>query len=87
MIAIQPNGISIMALHNFTLTCQAVGFEVNYQWRRHKIHDIVSNISNLTIMEAIPHYNGRYYCIAMTEGGYAFSNNVSVRINGNAYIT
>ena len=38
--------------------------------------------SSLTISRATPSDEGQFYCVAMTEGGYAFSNNVTLRVNG-----
>ena len=38
--------------------------------------------SNLTIPRATPLDEDQYYCVAMTEGGYAFSNNVTLTVNG-----
>ena len=55
---------------------------MKYEWKRHNDNSIIGNQSNLTISEATPLDEGQYYCVAMTEGGYAFSNNVTLRVNG-----
>ena len=55
---------------------------MKYGWKRHNDSSIIGNQSNLTISEATPSDEGQYYCVAMTEGGYAFSNNVTLRVNG-----
>ena len=61
-----------------------MGFKVRYHWKRHTTHIIIGNHSNLTVSNATPQDNDQYYCIAITEGGYAFSNNVTVTVNGKA---
>ena len=78
----QPTNITIQALQNATFTCEASGFEVKYKWKRHNNSIIIRNQSNLTISEATPLDEDQYYCVAMTEGGYAFSNNVTLRVDG-----
>ena len=66
------------------MTCEALGYKVKYRWRRHKLNKIIGNHLNLTISEATPLDNDQYYCVTMTEGGYAFSNNVTLTVNGKA---
>ena len=88
VITIQPSSTSVTALREFRLTCKASGFRVQYQWRRHKLNRVIGNKSNFTISEANPLTDSdQYYCIATTEGGYAFSNNATVRVNGKACVT
>ena len=55
---------------------------MKYEWKRHNDNSIIGNQSNLTISEATPLDEDQYYCVTMTEGGYAFSNNVTLRVNG-----
>ena len=69
-------------MEHATFTCKASGFEVKYEWKRHNSNSIIGNQSNLTISNATPLDEDQYYCVAMTEGGYAVSNNVTLRVNG-----
>ena len=78
----QPKNNRIIALKNVTFTCTARGFEVKYEWRRHNSSDIIGRWSNLTITRATPPDEDQYYCIAMTEGGYVFSDNVTLSVDG-----
>ena len=78
----QPTNNRIIALQNVTFTCTARGFEVKYEWRRHNSSDIIGRWSNLTITRATPPDEDQYYCIAMTEGGYVFSDNVTLSVDG-----
>ena len=78
----RPNTQRITALREVTFTCTAKGFDVNYEWRHHKNDRIIGRGSIYTISRATPLDEDRYYCVAMTEGGYAFSNNVTLRVNG-----
>ena len=55
---------------------------MKYEWKRHNNSIIIGNQSNLTISEATPLDEDQYYCVAMTEGGYALSNNVTLRVYG-----
>ena len=55
---------------------------MKYEWKRHNSNSIIGNQSNLTIPDVTPLDEDQYYCVAMTEGGYAFSNNVTLRVNG-----
>ena len=71
-----------MALHNATFTCKASGYRVQYQWRNHSDHAIIGTGSTLTFIRATPLDTGQYYCVAVTKGGYAFSSNVTLKING-----
>ena len=56
---------------------------MKYEWKRHNgsVTD-ERRRSSLTISRAYPLDEDQYYCVAMTEGGYAFSNNVTLRVNG-----
>ena len=72
----------IEALEHAIFTCKARGFEVNYEWKRYNSKNIIGNQSTLNISQATPLDSDQYYCVAMTEGGYAFSNNVTLRVNG-----
>ena len=81
MITRQPTNKMITALQDVTFTCEAKGFEVKYEWKRHSGR-VTGGNSTLTISEATPLDSDQYYCVAMTEGGYAFSNNVTLTVNG-----
>ena len=70
------------ALQDVTFTCEAKGFEVKYEWKRHNGSVTGGRQSSLTISVATPLDEDQYYCVAMTEGGYAFSYNVTLRVNG-----
>ena len=72
----------ITALQDVTFTCEAKGFNVKYEWRRPRNSSVIGRQSTLTISEATPLDSDQYYCVAMTEGGYAFSNNVTLRVDG-----
>ena len=78
----QPNRRMITALQRVTLTCEATGFEVMYKWKRHRNSSVIGRQSTLNISRATPLDSDQYYCVAMTEGGYAFSNNVTLTVNG-----
>ena len=78
----QPTNITIKALEHATFICEASGFEVKYEWKCHNNNNIIGNQSSLTISEATPLDEDQYYCVAMTEGGYDFSNNVTLRVDG-----
>ena len=83
MITRQPTNQMITALQDVTFTCKAKGFDVQYEWKRHN-----GNFTNkrrqssLKISRATPLDEDQYYCVAMTERGYDFSNNVTLRVNG-----
>ena len=81
MITGQPNNEMITALQDVMFTCVAKGFEVKYLWKQHK-NNIIGKQSTLPISEATPLDEDQYYCVAMTEGGYAFSNNVTLTVDG-----
>jgi len=72
----------ITALQEVMFTCEAKGFNVKYEWKRHKNSIIIRRQSSFTISEATPSDEGQYYCVAMTDGGYAFSNNVTLTVDG-----
>ena len=82
MITRQPTNKMITALQDVTFTCKAKGFNVKYEWRRHIGRVTRGRQSTLTISRATPLDSDQYYCVAMTEGGYAFSNNVTLTVNG-----
>ena len=82
MITKQPTNETIAALQDVTLKCGARGFEVEYEWKRHNGSVTGGSQSSLAISEATPLDEDQYYCVAMTEGGYAFSNNVTLTVNG-----
>ena len=82
MITGQPTNKMITALQDVTFTCEAKGFNVKYEWRHHSDKATKGRQSTLTISEATPLDSDQYYCVAMTEGGYAFSNNVTLIVNG-----
>ena len=77
----QPNN-RITALQDVTFTCTAKGYEVKYEWRYHENNSIIGRGFSYTISRATPLDEDQYYCVAMTEGGYAFSNNITLRVNG-----
>jgi len=82
MITRQPNKQKRkVALQSVMFTCKAKGFEVTYEWKRHN-GDTVGGQSSLTISQATPLDEGHYYCVAITTGGFAFSNNVTLRVDG-----
>ena len=78
----QPNNGMITALQGVIFTCGAKGFEVKYEWKRHGNNNIIGKESTLTIPEATPLHEDQYYCVAMTKGGYAISNNVTLAVDG-----
>ena len=87
MITTQPTDQIITALRDVTFTCEAKGFEVEYEWKRHSGSVAGGRYAgrrqySLTISRATPLDEDQYYCVAMTEGGYAFSNNVTLIVNG-----
>ena len=82
MITTQPTNKMITALQDVTFTCEAKGFEVKYEWKRYHGRVTKGRQSALTISKATPSDSDQYYCVAMTEGGYAFSNNVTLTVNG-----
>ena len=82
MITRQPTYKNITALQDVTFTCEAKGFMVLYEWKRHNGRVTGGRQSNLTISGATPLDEDQYYCVAMTEGGYVFSNNATLIVNG-----
>ena len=85
MITRQPTNKIITALQDVTFTCKAKGFEVKYEWKRHKSSSVIGRQSTLTISRATPLDSDQYYCVAMTEGGYAFSSNATLRVDGESH--
>ena len=82
MITRQPTNKRITALQDVSFTCEAKAFNVMYEWKRHNGGVTGGRQSTLTISKATPLDSDQYYCVAMTEGGYAFSNNVTLTVNG-----
>ena len=80
MITRQPTNKMITALQDVTFTCEAKGFDVKYEWKHHRNNGVIGRQSTLTISQATPLDSDQYYCVAMTEGGYAFSNNVTLTV-------
>ena len=78
----QPDDVTIQALQDATFSCEAGGFEVKYEWKRHNSISVIGRQPNFTISRATPSDEDQYYCVAMTKGGYAFSNNVTLTVNG-----
>ena len=74
--------VSVVALQNVMFTCEAEGLNVKYEWRRNSGSVTNRKQSSLVITRATPPDEGQYYCIAMTEGGKVFSNNVTLSVNG-----
>ena len=87
MITVQPTNQTITALQSVTFTCEAEGFEVKYEWKRHSGSVSGRRVSgrrksSLIISRVTPSDEDQYYCVAMTDGGHAFSNNVTLTVNG-----
>ena len=87
MITRQPTNQMITALQDVTFTCGAEGFDVKYEWKCHSGSISGTRVSgrkksSFTISRITPSDEDQYYCVAMTEGGYAFSNNVTLTVNG-----
>ena len=82
MITRQPTNQMITALQDVTFTCEAKGFDVKYKWKRHQNSNIIGRESRLPVSNATPLDEDQYYCVAMTKGGYDFSNNVTLSVNG-----
>jgi len=76
---------NVVALQMAVFTCEAKGFNVRYEWRRHSSSGAIGRQSSLTISRATPPDEDQYYCIAMTEGGYVFSDNVTLSVDGEEY--
>ena len=84
IITLQPNDQNIIPFQNAAFTCKARGFRVRYEWKRHNGKITVGKQSTLTIF-ATPFDEDQYYCIAMNTEGYAFSNNVTLVVDGKNY--
>ena len=83
MITRHPTNQNIIVLQDVKFTCEAKGFEVKYEWKRHNDSKLSGKRkSNLTISGVTPSDEDQYYCVAMTKGGYAFSNNATLTVNG-----
>ena len=82
MITRQPTNQMINALQDVTFACEAKGFQVKYEWKRHSGSVTGGRQSSITISKATPLDEDQYYCVAMTEGGYAFSDNITLKVNG-----
>ena len=76
MITKQPSDVMVDALEHVIFTCKAKGFGVKYEWRHYNSESVIG------MPQAIPSDTDQYYCVAMTEGGYAFSNNVTLTVDG-----
>ena len=85
LITRQPTNQTITALQDVTFTCEAKGFNVKYEWKCHNGRVTGGRQSNLTIPEATPLDEDQYYCVAMTNGGYNFSDNATLTVNGEIY--
>ena len=81
IITKQPMSKSIRILENVTFTCKAVGFEVEYEWKRVGSNNVIGSESSLTISEVTPSDGGHYYCTAITEGGNITSDIVTLSVN------
>ena len=89
-ITYQPTNKIATALSNVTLTCEADGFDVTYEWR-HYINNTVfvikSTSSTLTLLEVTPSDEGEYGCVAITGHGRhknrVFTDNVTMTVDGN----
>ena len=84
LITEQPTDQKIIALQNVTFACKAKGLAVIYKWKRHKNDTTIATVkqSSLTISKVTPLDEDQYYCVAITRGGYAFSNNATLMVNG-----
>ena len=82
MITRQPTNKMITALQDVTFTCGAKGFDVKYEWKRHRNSSIIGRQFSLFISRATPLDEDKYYCVAMTEGGYVFFNNFTLTVDG-----
>ena len=82
MITRQPTNKMITALQDVTFTCEAIGFNVKYEWRHRKNNSVIGKQSKLTIPRPTPLDEGKYFCVVMTEGGYRFSKNITLKVNG-----
>ena len=78
----QPSRGMITALQRVTFICEAKGYMVVYKWKRHRNSSVIGRESSLIIPRATPLDSDQYYCVAMTEGGYAFSDNVTLTVDG-----
>ena len=78
----QPIMQNVVALQMAVFTCEAKGYNVSYEWRRHSSSGAIGRQSSLTISRATPPDEDQYYCIAITEGGYVFSDNVTLSVDG-----
>ena len=85
-IMMQPIMQNVVALQMAVFTCEAKGYNVSYEWRRHSSSGAIGRQSSLTISRATPPDEDQYYCIAMTEGGYMFSDNVTLSVDGEEYL-
>ena len=54
---------------------------MKYEWKRHNGSITYGRQSSLFISRATLLDGDQYYCVAMTEGGYGFSNNVTLTVN------
>ena len=80
----QPTNQKIIALQDVTFAFEAKGFGVIYIWKRHKNSTTISigKRSSLTISKVTPLDEDQYYCVARTRGGYAFTNNATLKVDG-----
>lgn len=85
IITRQPINQNITALQSVAFTCEATGFEIQYKWKRNNgsVTGGTPLQSSIIIFRATPLDEDQYYCVAMNGGGYAFSNNVTLSVNGN----
>ena len=82
MITAQPTNQEVIPLQDVTFMCKAKGIQISYEWKRHKYNTTIGRQSSLTISKPTPLDEDQYYCVAMTRGGYAFSNNVTLIVVG-----
>jgi len=81
VITMPPTNKTVDILQNVTLVCEAMGFKVRYEWRRHKSSGIIGNQSILIISKIIPFDEDFYYCTAVTDGGHVVSNAALLTVN------
>ncbi|XP_065918151.1 carcinoembryonic antigen-related cell adhesion molecule 5-like isoform X3 [Dysidea avara] len=86
VITKQPTNKTVDVLQSVIFGCEAVGFEVRYEWRRHSSSSMFGNESILTISKVTPFDEDFYYCVAITDGGLVVSDAALLTVNYNIII-
>ena len=81
VITKQPTNKTVDVLQSVIFGCEAVGFEVRYEWRRHSSSSMFGNESILTISKVTPFDEDFYYCVAITDGGLVVSDAALLTVN------